>query len=89
LFRRPLDRSVRQIEQGFAAAQAAAQRCTSPGDLNRRGRRSASTPARETRPHADKPVFLRRAGDNHSFTMTMNAAVLSTKKFTPQVPLYH
>jgi hypothetical protein len=28
-------------------------------------------------------------GDNHSFTMTKNPALLSTKKFTPQVPLYH
>jgi hypothetical protein len=28
-------------------------------------------------------------GTNHPFTMTMNPAVLSTKSFTPQVPLYH
>jgi hypothetical protein len=26
--------------------------------------------------------------DNHPFTMTVNAAVCSTKNFTPQVPLY-
>jgi hypothetical protein len=28
-------------------------------------------------------------GTNHPFTMTTNPAVLSTKSFTPQVPLYH
>jgi hypothetical protein len=28
-------------------------------------------------------------GTNHPFTMTMNPGVLSTKSFTPQVPLYH
>jgi len=26
---------------------------------------------------------------NRAFTMTANAAVLATKSFTPQVPLYH
>jgi hypothetical protein len=28
-------------------------------------------------------------GTNHPFTMPMKPAVLSTKSFTPQVPLYH
>jgi hypothetical protein len=27
--------------------------------------------------------------NNHPFTMTTNPAVVSAKKFTPQVPLYH
>jgi hypothetical protein len=41
------------------------------------------------------PVLARTNPDfagtdtNHPFTMTMNPAVLSTKSFTPQVPLYH
>lgn len=41
-----------------------------------------------SRSHPYKSGFA-GMGTNHPFTMTMNAAVLSTKSFTPQVPLYH
>ena len=37
------------------------------------------------RSFADKVVL----GANHPFTMTLNPAVQSTKKYTSQVPLYH
>ena len=49
---------------------------------------AADQRARRSGPIRTNPDFA-GAGTNHPFTMTAIPAVLSTKSFTPQVPLYH
>jgi len=66
-------------------------------DTSAAGAAADRQPRGETRPPASStlaavirtnPDFA-GAGNNHPFTMTEKPAVLSTKSFTPQVPLYH
>jgi hypothetical protein len=74
----------------FAALKAAGQDAIPSNDF-----RQSSAAAQRRIMGAWRSSLLRTnpdfagAGTNYPFTMTMNPAVLSTKSFTPQVPLYH
>jgi len=77
-------------DRGLATLKAAGHDAIS---LNDQRQRSPSTRRRtNARGEAASSVQIRiftAADTNHPFTMTTNPAVLSTKSFTPQVPLYH
>jgi hypothetical protein len=78
-------------DRGFTAMKTAGQDAISPSDSSSvicrctaaEKRRAANAGLIRTNPD------FAGAETNHPFTMTTNPAVLSTKSFTPQVPLYH
>ena len=74
-------------DRGLATLKAAGHDAIS---LNDQRQRSPSTRRRTGEVASSVQIRIFAAADtNHPFTMTTNPAVLSTKSFTPQVPLYH
>ena len=80
----------RPVSTAALALKAAGQDAIPSNDL-----RQSSAAAQRRITGAQRSSLLRTnpdfagTGTNYPFTMAMDPAVLSTKSFTPQVPLYH